>query len=62
MAGNQTSLERAFALARSGQYKRASEIREQLKREGLDPKQVSGPVLMRELRRLWQEARQAPDG
>ena len=56
MAIQPTSLERAFELARSGQFSSLEDIRLQLNREGLNPRTVVGPVLRRQLRDLICEA------
>ena len=45
-------LERAFQLARSGACRTVSEIRQRLKSEGLDARQIEGPALTRQLRLL----------
>jgi hypothetical protein len=47
-----TTLERAFALARTGDYEGVSKIREQLKAEGYDLLQLAGPTLARQLREV----------
>lgn len=47
-----TSLERAFALARSGSVQRIADIRTTLRSEGFDATQLDGPVLKRQLRAL----------
>ena len=56
MAIQPTSLERAFELARSGQFSSLEDIRLQLDREGLNPRAVVGPLLRRQLRDLICEA------
>ena len=56
MAIQPTSLERAFQLARSGQFSSLEDIRLQLNREGLNPRTVVGPLLRRQLRDLICEA------
>ena len=56
MSSQPTSLERAFDLARSGQFSSLDDIRHQLDREGLNPRTVVGPVLRRQLRDLICEA------
>jgi hypothetical protein len=56
-----TALERAFELARSGEHAGPPEIRERLKREGYDAKQIEGPMLMRQLRDICEAARLDPD-
>lgn len=48
----QTTLERAFELARTGDYVGIAEIRAQLKVEGYSLGQLEGPSLMRQLREL----------
>ncbi|HEY5409852.1 MAG TPA: hypothetical protein VIJ94_03900 [Caulobacteraceae bacterium] len=60
-----TALERAFALARSGEYAGVAEVRKQLKAEGYSDQQVNGPALMRQLRDLCVASRRpepADDG
>jgi hypothetical protein len=52
-----TALERAYQLARSGKVEKVETIRQILRQEGLDPDQVSGPQLRRELRLMIVEAR-----
>jgi hypothetical protein len=47
-----TALERAFELARSGKCASVTEIRRQLRAEGLAQSQVEGPMLTRQLREL----------
>ncbi len=56
MALQPTSVERAFQLARSGQFYSVEDIQLQLNREGLNPRQIEGPVLRRQLRDLICEA------
>ena len=53
-----STLERAFELARSGDYANASEIRSQLKRERHDQVEahLQGPSISRQLRLLCEEA------
>ena len=58
MTLRQTTLERAFTLARSGEYGGVSEIRAQLKAEGYAIQQMEGPSLLRQLRDLCLAARQ----
>jgi hypothetical protein len=45
-----TALERAFELAESGTCDSVTEIRKQLKSEGLPPDQIIGPTLIKQLR------------
>ena len=52
----QTALERAFELARSGRFTRVEEIITQLRQERHRSDQVIGPVLRRQLRDLIAEA------
>ena len=52
-----TSLERAFELARSGECRGAHEIRQRLYAEGLDPRQIEGAALLRQLREISAKAR-----
>ena len=54
----QSTLERAFELARSGDYANTVEIRAQLKKERFDQVEahLSGPAITRQLRQLCQQA------
>jgi hypothetical protein len=52
-----TVLERAFALARTGEYAGPGEIRTQLKAEGYSTSQLEGPSLFKQLRALCLAAR-----
>jgi hypothetical protein len=52
-----TTLERAFQMARSGQYSSVGEIKKQLSVEGFSVAQVTGRVLSRQLRDLITSAR-----
>ena len=54
-------LERAFTLARSGEYAGVAEIRAQLKTEGYALHQLEGPSLMRQLRDLCIASRPPKD-
>ena len=47
-----TLLERAFTLAKSGQYRNVTAVRDQLKAEGYTLRELEGPMLMRQLRDL----------
>lgn len=51
-----TSLERAFELARSGNYSSIAEIKKQLHAEGFSVAQVTGATLLRQLRELIRTA------
>lgn len=55
-----TVIERAFELARSGQYAGVHEIRKQLLAERFVVLQLTGPVLLKQLRRACAEARGDP--
>lgn len=59
MTSRQTTLERAFELARTGGYPGVAEIRAQLKAEGYNLGQLEGPSLMRQLRALCTSSRRA---
>jgi hypothetical protein len=62
MAVDPTPLERAFALARTGDYAGMPEIRAQLKVEGYEVSQLVGRTLLKQLRLLCDAARHAtPD-
>jgi len=61
MAFTPTALERAFELARTGDYTGVAEIRAQLHLEGYATSQLTGPSLLKQLRVLCDDARQAPD-
>jgi hypothetical protein len=56
---NETTLERAFALARSGRFASLDDIRRTLKREGYDQVEshLAGPSIGRQLKELCREAR-----
>ena len=56
-----TPLERAFALARTGEYASVAEIRIQLHAEGYETNQLMGPTLFKQLRSLCDAARPAPE-
>lgn len=62
MNTEQSTLERAFALARSGECASVGEIRMRLKKERCDAVEahLSGPSISRQLRALCDEARKAP--
>jgi len=61
MPTNSTPLERAFALARTGDYVGVAEVRAQLKAEGYDTAQLAGPSLLKQLRKLCADARPVAD-
>ncbi len=56
-----TTLERAFALARTGAYAGVEEIRAQLKAEGYSLMQMQGRALARQLRDICIASRRAND-
>jgi hypothetical protein len=53
-----TTLERAFALARTGECASVSEIKTRLQAEGYAPSQIEGPALVRQLKALCMAAQQ----
>jgi hypothetical protein len=61
MTHRPTTLERAYELARTGDFNQPSEIQSRLKEEGyIDAEaQMIGPILRRDLRFLCQTARAA---
>ena len=59
MDTNQTALERAFELAKSGKFATVSDLRAHLGREGYQANQVEGPALGRQLRQLIRKSRDA---
>ena len=62
MTGRPSTIERAFQLARSGECAGAAAIKERLNDEGYSDVagQISGPVLLKQLRRLCTEAASSP--
>jgi hypothetical protein len=58
MAMPKTPLERAFDLARTGDYSGVAEIRKQLKSEGFDLRTIEGPSLIRQLKGICVAAKQ----
>jgi hypothetical protein len=58
MSFRPTPLERAFDLAKSGEYAGVPEIRAKLHSEGYATSQLEGPALLRQLRTLCQAARE----
>ena len=61
MTSRQTTLERAFELARSGGCLGIAEIRAQLKVEGHSLGQLEGPSLARQLREICAASRRTTD-
>jgi hypothetical protein len=60
MSVHPTALERAFELARSGEYLSVEAIRKQLNLEGLNAAQVEGCTLYRQLKEAIRNGR-APE-
>ena len=56
MSNYPTILERAFDLARSGQFRSVSDIRRQLLAEGFYVGQLTGPSLLKQLTALIRSA------
>ena len=52
-----TALERAFTLAKSGEYASVPDIRRRLIREGYSVAAITGPTLSKQLLALIREAR-----
>ena len=59
MTQHQTPLERAFDLARSGEYTGMGDIKVQLKAEGYQTAQLEGPSLSKQLRTICAAAKAA---
>lgn len=51
-----TALERAFELAKTGDYATVSDVTKQLKAEGFATTQITGPSLSKQLRELCTQA------
>jgi hypothetical protein len=56
-----SAVERAFELARTGDFRDLEQLKKQLGREGLQPEQVYGPVLRQQLRKVMAEATTSGD-
>ncbi|KQW67071.1 hypothetical protein ASE17_20340 [Phenylobacterium sp. Root77] len=56
MTFKQTTLERAFELARTGEFRTVSELSKQLKIEGYNLVQIEGDMLKRQLRGICEHA------
>jgi arginine repressor len=56
---DETALERAFQLARSGDHRSIDEIKRRLRTEGYSDAQITGATLSRQLRELIRSARNA---
>ncbi|RZA17752.1 MAG: hypothetical protein EOP02_21050 [Proteobacteria bacterium] len=59
MSNHPTSLERAFALAQSGDCLTVSQIRKRLTAEGYSHTAIEGPSLLRQLREICAKAQAA---
>ena len=46
------AVERAFQLASSGKFESVAQIQRQLSREGYDGTRISGPILVRQIKKL----------
>jgi len=57
MDRSRTTLERAFQLAESGWFANVPDIRDRLKSEGYDRKQLDGPALRKQLIQIIRKAR-----
>jgi hypothetical protein len=56
MQNEQTILERAFDLAKSGKFARVTELKKQLRGEGHSTDQIAGPELYKQLTALMKAA------
>jgi hypothetical protein len=56
MQNRKTPIERAFALAKSGEFSSVGDIRKELVLEGYDAYQITGPSLLKQLRVLIRAA------
>jgi hypothetical protein len=61
MDQNKTALERAFEIARSGQFATYSEIKRAVAAEGYSLQQLDGKSLAQQLRSITKARRAAPD-
>jgi hypothetical protein len=60
MDQNKTCLERAFELAKSGEFADLAMLERRLRDEGYSSGQLSGPSLRRQMRTLLAEAAKTP--
>lgn len=60
MTARMTALERAFGMARSGDFDSVDRIKQALRREGYADEQIYGRLLRRQLRALIRSARNRP--
>ena len=56
MQGRKTVIERAFDLAKTGEFSSVGDIRKELALEGYEAFHVTGPMLLRQLRLLVRAA------
>ena len=61
MSFKPTTIERAFTLARTGDYSSTSEIKAQLRTEGYAINQIEGPTLVKQIRDLCVAAKAGRD-
>ena len=61
MQRGKTTLERAFEMARSGRFKDVPSLKIAISREGYAASQISGRILLKQLRDAIQGARQSTD-
>jgi len=57
MDHNKSPLERAFEIAKSGECETVSDIRDRLRAEGYDHRQLEGPVLAKQILEMIRRAR-----
>jgi hypothetical protein len=56
-----SELERAFELARSGDYATVDVLKNQLRHEGYHATQIQGPTLVKQLREIMKSAYRLPN-
>jgi hypothetical protein len=56
-----TALERAFELARSGDYATIEDLKNQLRHEGYTATQIQGPTLVKQLREIMKSTYRLPN-
>lgn len=61
MDRKKTALERTFELAASGEHTNFTDLRAQVRSEGYDDRQLNGPALRKQLRRIIDKARPDAD-
>ena len=60
MAHEASAIERAFELARTGQYLSVEDLKKKLRAEGHSIATITGPTLLKQLRELIKATRSAP--